>query len=67
MTRRVRDMRFCPWCRETREVGHDCPAGAVGCTERQPDEPPCGICSACLDAQKADLIRYGSPSDSDTP
>lgn len=62
----VQDMRFCPWCSETREVGHDCPAGAVGCIKRQPDETPCGCCLRCLAAMATDP-RYGSPSDLDTP
>jgi hypothetical protein len=63
----VQDMRDCPWCRETREVGHDCPAGAVGCTTRQPDETPCGCCLRCLSAMAEDFARHGSPSDIDTP
>lgn len=60
----VQDMRFCPWCKETREVGHDCPAGAVGCTTRQPDETPCGCCLRCLSAMATDP-RYRSTSDLD--
>ncbi|HEY9370985.1 hypothetical protein [Streptomyces sp.] len=68
----VADMRPCPWCRETKAVGHDCPAGAVGCSEREPDNSPCGACQACISAMTADLGRraefeYGSPSDLYTP
>jgi hypothetical protein len=63
----VEDMQFCPWCNERKPVGHDCPAGAVGCTTRQPDETPCGCCLRCLEAMATDLIRFGSPSDPDTP
>lgn len=53
----VEGMRPCPWCRESKPVGHDCPAGAIGCTERQPDETPCGGCGACVAAMTADLAR----------
>lgn len=69
----VVEVRHCPWCRATLPVGHDCPAGAVGCLSRGATEPPCGACECCLTAQatdlalRADLIRYGSPSDADTP
>ena len=63
----VQDMRFCPYCNETKAVGHDCPAGAVGCTTNPPDGPTCGECVPCLNAQRADLIRYGSPNDLDHP
>lgn len=68
----VQDTRYCDWCRQTREVGHDCPAGAVGCTTNPPDGPTCGTCGACVAAMTADLRRrehpfaddpYGSPSD----
>ncbi|MFI6296779.1 hypothetical protein ACIBEJ_34680 [Nonomuraea sp. NPDC050790] len=69
----VAEMAFCPWCKETKPVGHDCPAGAVGCTERQPDETPCGVCARCQQVQlddfqrRSELGRYGSPSDIDSP
>jgi hypothetical protein len=63
----VQEMRFCDWCNERKPVGHDCPAGAVGCTTRQPDETPCGCCLRCLAAMAEDVARYGSPSDLDTP
>lgn len=62
----VQDMRYCDWCRQTRAVGHHCPAGAVGCTTRQPDETPCGCCLRCL-AAMADDPRYGTPADLHTP
>lgn len=62
----VQGVAFCRWCRETQPVGHDCPAGAVGCTERAADETPCGGCEACIAAQRSDP-RYGSPSDLDAP
>lgn len=62
----VEDMRDCVWCNAKKPVGHDCPAGAVGCTTRQPDETPCGCCLRCL-AAMADDPRYGSPADLDTP
>ena len=69
----VVEMADCRWCNATRPVGHDCPAGAVGCTTRQPDETPYGICDRCKQVQgldlalKADARRYGSPSDLYTP
>ena len=63
----VEDMRDCAWCDGKRPVGHDCPAGAVGCTTRQPDETPCGCCLRCLAVMAEDFARYGSPSDLDTP
>ncbi|HEY9373174.1 hypothetical protein [Streptomyces sp.] len=64
----VQDMRFCPWCRETKPVGHDCLAGAVGCTTNPPEGPACGACSGCTGTQSVDLARraefeHGSPSD----
>lgn len=64
---RVVDMRFCRWCVATLPADHVCPAGSVGCMEREPAEDPCGACSHCLAAQMADLARYGSPNDLDTP
>ncbi|MFI7448161.1 hypothetical protein ACIBQX_11740 [Nonomuraea sp. NPDC049714] len=63
----VEDMRYCDWCDAWLPVDHDCSAGAVGCTKRQPDETPCGACLACIAAMTADLARYGSPSDIETP
>lgn len=69
----VVDMRFCRWCRESKPVGHDCPAGAVGCTLNPPDGPACGHCSGCLGTQAEDLssrraeFEHGSPSDIDNP
>jgi hypothetical protein len=62
----VEDMRDCGWCKEKLPADHDCPAGAVGCTTRQPDETPCGCCLRCLAAMATDP-RYGSHSDIDTP
>ena len=65
----VLDMRDCRWCNEMKPVGHDCPAGAVGCTDRQPEETPCGECDRCREVQRQDLGRraaefeHGSPSD----
>jgi DNA-directed RNA polymerase subunit RPC12/RpoP len=59
----VQDMRDCGWCKERLPADHVCPAGAVGCTTRQPDETPCGACLGCIAAMTADLVRYGSPSD----
>lgn len=63
----VVDVADCRWCNGMRPVGHDCPAGAVGCTSRAPDETPCGACLACIAAMTADLGRaefeHGSPSD----
>jgi hypothetical protein len=63
----VQDMRDCRWCNETKPADHDCPAGAVGCTAGRDDGTTCGECRPCLDAQRADLIRYGSPNDLDRP
>lgn len=72
----VQDMRFCPYCRETKSVGHDCPAGAVGCTAGREDGTTCGVCPPCLAAQRQGLAArdaefkrdpYGSPSDIDHP
>jgi hypothetical protein len=51
----VLDMRFCDWCRATLPVGHDCPAGAVGCLTRGPADAACGACERCLAVQAADL------------
>ncbi|SET52179.1 hypothetical protein SAMN05421811_103298 [Nonomuraea wenchangensis] len=62
-------MRFCPWCRSTLPADHVCPAGAVGCTNRPPDDTPCGGCPACIAAmtadlaRRADLIEHGTPND----
>lgn len=68
----VQGMERCPWCRTSMPVGHVCPAGAVGCTKRQPDETPCGACDRCYEVQGVDLARraefeHGSPSDLYTP
>ncbi|MGA4989960.1 hypothetical protein [Nonomuraea bangladeshensis] len=67
----VIDMRFCPWCRSTLPADHVCPAGAVGCTSRPPDDTPCGCCLACIAAMTAHLSRaeyeHGSPSDLNHP
>ncbi|MFI6594908.1 hypothetical protein ACIBHX_01600 [Nonomuraea sp. NPDC050536] len=69
----VQDMRFCPWCFERKPAGHDCPAGAVGCTTREPDDLPCGICRGCQQTQLDDYARrraefeHGSPTDLDHP
>ena len=63
----VVDMRFCRWCNRTMPADHVCPAGAVGCATRHPDEDPCGGCPGCLAAQHAMEARYGSPSDLDHP
>lgn len=70
---RVQDMRDCRWCNETKPVGHDCPAGAVGCTTNPSDGPTCGARQACYRAQAQSLAAeftrdpYGSPSDIDIP
>lgn len=72
----VDDMRFCAWCNERKPVGHDCPAGAVGCTAGRDDGTTCGECGPCTRAQTQDLAArdaefrldpYGSPSDIDHP
>lgn len=69
----VLDMRFCPYCRETKPVGHDCPAGVVGCENNPPDGPTCGACQPCYRAQaqhlavQDDYRRYGSQPDIDIP
>lgn len=69
----VEDMSsFCPWCNERKPAEHTCPAGSVGCTERDPGETPCGGCGSCIAAMTADLARraeyeHGSPSDIDIP
>jgi hypothetical protein len=63
----VQDVQYCPWRRSTLPADHDCSAGAVGCTPRQPDETPCGCCLRCLAAIAEDFARHGSPSDIDTP
>ncbi|MFI7642432.1 hypothetical protein [Nonomuraea sp. NPDC049400] len=68
----VEGVAFCAWCKETKAADHVCPAGAVGCTERAPEETPCGGCGACIAAMTADLARraefeHGSPSDLYTP
>jgi dissimilatory sulfite reductase (desulfoviridin) alpha/beta subunit len=72
----VDEIRYCDWCDAWLPADHDCPASAVGCTTRQPDETPCGGCGSCIAAMTADLRRrehpftegpYGSPSDIDTP
>jgi hypothetical protein len=60
-------MADCAWCNAKKPVGHDCPAGAVGCTAGRADGTTCGECGSCLDAQRADLIRYGTPNDLDIP
>ena len=73
---RVQDMRDCAWCNAKKPVGHDCPAGAVGCTAGRDDGTTCGECEACTRAQTQSLAArdaefrldpYGSPSDIDTP
>lgn len=51
----VTGVEFCPWCRATLPVGHDCPAGAVGCLTRGPADAACGACERCLAVQAADL------------
>jgi hypothetical protein len=69
-------MADCRWCNEKKPVGHDCPAGAVGCENNPPDGPTCGRCQPCYRAQAADLAArddehkrdpYGSPSDISFP
>lgn len=62
----VIDMRFCRWCNATKPVGHECAPDDTPCPSRT-SLGPCGICSVCLNAQRADLIRWGSPSDIDIP
>ena len=62
----VDDMRDCAWCNEKKPVGHDCPAGAVGCTAGREDGTTCGECGPCLTAQRSDP-RYGSQPDIDIP
>jgi hypothetical protein len=65
----VKDMRFCPWCRETKATDHDCPASAVGCTAGREDGSTCGECQPCTTAQSQWLdvrraeFEHGSPSD----
>ncbi|MEU6709916.1 hypothetical protein ABZ897_00440 [Nonomuraea sp. NPDC046802] len=71
----VVDMAYCPRCRATLPAGHECSPDPTPCL-RKTGLWPCGICDACLAAQKADLdarVRaflndpYGSPSDLDAP
>ena len=56
----VDDMLPCPWCRAWLPSDHVCPAGSVGCTNRDPDDPPCGHCGSCIAAMQEDP-RYGDP------
>lgn len=58
----VVDMEPCGWCRETLPVGHECRPDPTPCQSRT-QLGPCGICDVCKAAQRADLARYGSPSD----
>lgn len=62
----VIDLRFCVWCRETLPVGHQCAPDEAPCP-RKTGLWPCGVCDVCLKAQRADLVRHGSPSDLYTP
>lgn len=68
----VQDLADCRWCNAMKPVGHDCPAGAVGCTTNPPEGPACGACSGCTGTQSVDLARraeseHGSPPDLDSP
>ncbi|MGW4406570.1 hypothetical protein ACWEJ6_21250 [Nonomuraea sp. NPDC004702] len=65
----VVEVAFCPTCRQTMPVGHEC--DPTPCLRRT-GLYPCGTCEACLSAQGADLARgaeyeHGSPSDIDHP
>ncbi|MGW4422596.1 HNH endonuclease [Streptosporangium sp. NPDC004631] len=55
---------LCSWCNVMVPTPHACPASGPTC----PTEAghPCGICTSCVEAQRADLL-HGSPSDLDFP
>ena len=60
----VVEMRDCGWCGCKRPIDHLCPNGdPIPCSELTDDGDLCGICTACVTAQRQTYTRWGTPGD----
>ncbi|MER6942540.1 hypothetical protein ABT294_00830 [Nonomuraea sp. NPDC000554] len=56
----------CAYCRMTHPVDSECCTDTTPCL-RKTGLWPCGTCEACIAAQRADLVKHGSPEDLHIP